>query len=490
MNDRSEHVLSAGRKELGSRADCMPEEALKTQKQAEALPEKGKDIAQPRATEMDHPSPRLAESKVNILLVDDAPANLLALEALLDDLGQNLVRANSGEEALRQLLRQDFAVILLDVKMEGMDGFETAELIRKREKSRYTPIIFLTAHQEFPMRKGYELGAVDYLIKPLVPEILRAKVRGFVELSHKTEQVKRQAERLRQAEREEFERRLAEEKLRQTEERYREIARLNTELEQRVVARTRELEEANQGLAREVAERQRAASALERSNRDLEQFAYVASHDLKEPLRKMRIYLELLQRRYQGRLEAEADQYIQLAVQASARMRALVNDLLAYARVGSNERPLERIDCSEVLQQALANLQTVIEEKHAQVTHDRLPVVKGDAIQLVQLFENLVSNALKFNQAQAPSVHVGVERQDDHWRFSVRDNGIGIDPRYAERIFIIFERLHSQEEYPGTGIGLAICKRIVERHHGCIGVESEPGKGATFWFTLPCAPGD
>src|SRR5581483_464681 len=292
-------------------------------------------MAQPRVQETKHPSPAPVDSKVNILLVDDAPANLLALEALLEDLGQNLVRANSGVEALRLLLQQDFAVILLDVKMEEMDGFETAELIRKREKSRYTPIIFLTAYQstEFPIRKGYELGAVDYLIKPIVPEILRAKVRGFVELSQKTEQIKRQAEKLRQAEREEFERRLAEEKLRQSEARYREISRLNEELERRVIARTQELEIANQGLAREVAERQRAATALERSNRDLEQVAYVASHDLKEPLRKIRIYLELLQRRYQGRLDGDADQYIKMGVQAAARMRALVNDLLNYARV-------------------------------------------------------------------------------------------------------------------------------------------------------------
>jgi signal transduction histidine kinase len=427
----------------------------------------------------------------NILLVDDQPANLLALECLLEELGQNLVKASSGEEALDWLIDHDCAVILLDVKMIGLDGFETAQLVRRREKTRRTPIIFMTAYEttELRERKAYALGAVDYLTKPLVPEILRAKVQGFVELFQKTEEVKQQAEKLRQMEREEYERRLAEEKLRQTEERYREIRKLNAELEDRVQLRTSELEEANRSLAREVSVRQRALAELERSNLDLEQFAYSASHDMKDPLRKIRIYLQLLERRYRGRLGADADQYIAFAVQAAGRMQSLVSDLLTYARVGSPADSREPTDCAAVLQQALANLQAMIQERRAVVTQGPLPVIHANATQLVRLFENLLSNAIKFNKSSQPAVHVEARQEDGRWLFAVRDNGIGIEPRYAERIFTLFERLHAQEAYPGTGIGLAICKKIVERHGGRIWVESEAGQGATFFFTILSAPG-
>jgi signal transduction histidine kinase len=429
--------------------------------------------------------------RVNLLLVDDQPANLAALEAILADLGQNLVRARSGQEALRHLLQQDFAAILLDVRMPDLDGFETAELVRGRERSRYTPIIFLTAYEggEFPVRKAYSLGAVDYLVKPLVPEILRAKVLGFVELFRKTEQVKRQAEQLQQLERREFERRLAEEKLRQTEARYREMHRLNAELEQRVAERTRELEAANWELERAIVQHQQTAAELTRSNQELEQFACVASHDLKEPLRKVRIYLELLAKRYRGRLDPTADQYIAYAVDGVGRMQALVNDLLAYARVGSGGRPLEPTDAAAAFDQAVADLDEAVRESGAAVTRADLPVVRGDATQLVQLFQNLVGNSLKFRGAAPPVVHTEARRQGGDWLFAVRDNGIGIDPQYAERVFVIFERLHPREQYPGTGIGLAICKKIVEGHGGRIWVESQPGEGATFWFTLPACEG-
>jgi signal transduction histidine kinase len=244
------------------------------------------------------------------------------------------------------------------------------------------------------------------------------------------------------------------------------------ELEQRVTARTRDLERQKQELAR--------------SNAELQQFAYVASHDLQEPLRMVTSYVQLLERRYRGQLDADADDFIAFAVDGAARMQQLIQDLLAYSRVGTRGQPFAPADCQVVLNQVLSDLQVSIQESDAVVTRDPLPTVMADATQLGQLFQNLVGNAIKFRGDRRPEIHVSAERREDgHWLFSVRDNGIGIEPQYAERIFLIFQRLHTRDEYPGTGIGLAICKRIVARHGGRIWVESEPGKGSIFYFTLP-----
>jgi light-regulated signal transduction histidine kinase (bacteriophytochrome) len=223
---------------------------------------------------------------------------------------------------------------------------------------------------------------------------------------------------------------------------------------------------------------------LQRSNAELEQFAYIASHDLQEPLRMIASYIQLIEEDYKEKLDADADQYIAFAVEGAKRMQTLIEDLLAYSRVGTRGEPLMPTSMKSVLSEAIANLEVAIEESHAVVTHDQLPTVLGDESQLIQLFQNLVGNAIKFKSDDAPAIHVGVEETKDDWVFSVRDNGIGIDMKYAERIFTVFQRLHSREEYAGTGIGLAVVKKIVERHGGRIWVESTPAKGSTFYFTL------
>jgi PAS domain S-box-containing protein len=243
-----------------------------------------------------------------------------------------------------------------------------------------------------------------------------------------------------------------------------EIRRLNADLERRVVERTRE---------------------LERSNADLEQFAYVASHDLQEPLRAVASFTQLLARRYRDRLDGDALRFIDRSGAAVTRMQALIRDLLAYSRVGTRASGFLPTDCEQILADVLDDLHAGIAETEAVVTHDPLPVVAGDASQLRQLFQNLVGNAIKFRGAAAPRVHIAVRRDGQLWRFAVSDNGIGIDADYTERVFVIFQRLHSRRDYPGTGVGLAICKRIVERHGGRIWIDSAVDRGTVVRFALP-----
>lgn len=224
---------------------------------------------------------------------------------------------------------------------------------------------------------------------------------------------------------------------------------------------------------------------LAEANAELEQFAYVASHDLQEPLRMVTSYLQLLKKRYQDRLDDDAHEFIAYAVDGTTRMRRLIDDLLAYSRVSTRDRLFEPIDCEELLAQALSNLAIAIKDSDALITHSSLPSVMADSTQLVRVFQNLIGNAIKFRADRRPQIHISAEQQGGEWIFSVKDNGIGIPSEYLKRIFIIFSRLHTQAEYPGTGIGLAICRKVVERHGGRIWVDSQPGEGATFFFTIP-----
>ncbi|MEO8205617.1 MAG: PAS domain S-box protein [Chthoniobacterales bacterium] len=243
---------------------------------------------------------------------------------------------------------------------------------------------------------------------------------------------------------------------------------------------------------RDITERRRLEKVAEertdelaRSNAELAQFGYVASHDLQEPLRAVASCVQLLQKRYSGKLDARADEFIEHSVSGIKRMETLINDLLAYSRVGTQAKPLVKTDCSVVVKNVLANLAVAIAESDAVVTHDPLPMVEADTTQLSQVFQNLIGNAIKFRAALPPVIHVGVEKQGSEWKFSVTDNGIGIESQYFERIFEVFQRLHTRVEYQGTGIGLAICKKIVVRHGGRIWIESQPGQGSAFCFTLP-----
>lgn len=269
------------------------------------------------------------------------------------------------------------------------------------------------------------------------------------------------------------ERKKMEDDLRRSEEA---LQKVNDELEGRVRERTMELERANQELLR--------------SNRDLEQFAYVSSHDLQEPLRMVASYMQLLEMEYKNKLDKNADQYIQFAVEGAKRMQNLIKGLLAYSRIHAQGQPFSPTDCEKVVMEVLQNLEFRIKETGAKITHDPLPTVMGDETQLSRVFQNLIENGLKFHKKnQPPEIHVSAKKGRGKWIFTVRDKGIGIDETYHHRIFVIFQRLHSREVYPGMGIGLAIVKRIVERHGGEIQVDSKPGKGSIFTFTLPLREG-
>ncbi len=502
------------------------------------------------------------QEKVNILIVDDRPDKIMALESILAELGQNVISARSGKEALRLLLKEEFAVILLDVSMPVMDGFETASLIRQRKVTEHTPIIFVSAINaaETHATRGYSLGAVDYIFAPVVPEVLRAKVGVFIDLFKKTLQVRRQGEWLRA----EAERRAAQLETRlqlllnrldlgvfrstwdgrmveanpafmrllgfppgsdlrqvnmrslyvlprerdemvndlkvhgQTREHEVQLRRRDGSIIWCLVSKTLNIEPGKDrfidGLLEDITERKRAEEALvqkaeelARTNGELEQFAYIASHDLQEPLRMISSFSSLLARRYGDQLDDQAKGYIATLIDSSGRMQTLIRDILALSRVGKIEAP-STVRCDEVVSRALFNLQSLLSESGADVELEPLPVVLGDGLLIGQVFQNIIANAIKFRGANPPRIRVAALRLEGCWQISIADNGIGIEPEHFDRIFGIFQRLHTRAEYPGTGIGLAFCRKVIQHHGGRIWVESTPGGGSTFFFTLREAP--
>jgi signal transduction histidine kinase len=277
-------------------------------------------------------------------------------------------------------------------------------------------------------------------------------------------------------------------KTKENERLFEELQGWSEELEEKVQVRTTELQ-------REIEERKRAElqleetlQELERSNEELQRFAYVASHDLQEPLRMVTSYLQLLVRRYGDRLDGDAQEFIDYAVDGAARMKQLINDLLAYSRVKTHGKEFQTTDAEEIVEDVLSNLSVLVEETDAVIGYDSLPQVRADPSQLRQLFQNLIGNAIKFHGQEDPEVRISAQRENGAWLFSVADNGIGMDEKFQDRVFVIFQRLHTDDEYPGTGVGLAVSKRIVERHGGEIWFESQPGEGTTFYFTIPDEP--
>ena len=367
-----------------------------------------------------------------LLLVDDVRDNLVAVEAALAPLGHRTLLAHSGEEALRHLLTEDVAVIVLDVQMPGLDGFETARHIKERERTREVPIVFLTAlggELEHRLR-GYDVGAVDYIAKPVNAELLRAKVRVFLDLYLATTELKVQS-----------------------------------------------------------AELTRRGRELERSNADLEQFSYIASHDLQEPLRVIAGYLECLADRLGPDLDEEARVWVDRAEKTAARMSAMITDLLAYARAGAFDTEAADVELADALREATDAVGAALRESGGEVNPvGALGRVRAVRLDVERVLQNLLANALKYRGAEVPVVTVASHRAGDEVIVSVRDNGAGVTREDLERVFGRFERV-ADEPYPGTGLGLAVCRRIVERSGGRIWMErNDPDPGVTVRFALPAAP--
>jgi PAS domain S-box-containing protein len=518
-------------------------------------------------------------SKVNILLVDDRPDKILALEAVLSSLGQRIVKANSGKEALRHLLNEDFAVVLMDVSMPCMDGFETATLIRQRAKTEHTPIIFITSinNSENHVARGYSLGAVDYMLTPVVPEILRAKVSVFVQLHRSAELIKQQAEQLRRIEESRHQKQLAEVSDRLEAETIRNrffslsidllaIASFNdffiqlnpvwettlgftadelraksllefvhpedrtataerlTQLklgstpdyfenryrcrdgsfrwlgwtaapfvsEQLIYIFARDITErkAAEGEIRTLnGELERRIKDLTEINQELEGFSYSISHDLRAPLRSIRSFSQFLREQSQARLDEEGEDYLRRIERAAKYMDLLLLDLLQYSRLSNCELELVPVDLEAAVRDVLSSIEQEVQERNAHISvRPSLGSVMAHPATLRQVFYNLVSNALKFvPSGKSPEIEIGSEQRDGKVHIWVVDRGIGIAPQYHQKIFGLFQRLHSHEAYPGTGIGLALVRKGVERMQGRIGLESQTSQGSRFWFELRSA---
>jgi signal transduction histidine kinase len=381
----------------------------------------------------------------NILLVDDEQANLDALEAVLEGLGQRLIRALRGEQALKCVLEHDFAVILLDVQMPGMSGIETAALIRARDRSRTTPIIFLTGMMRTAemVFSGYSAGAVDYLMKPLEPEVLRAKVAVFVELDCARHELEQEiAERVRIAE---------------------QVSELNNALRQK-------------------------NDDLLAANSDLEAFCHSVSHDLRMPLRHIHSYISILEASASNKLNPEERRHVSTVQNAALRMTRLIDDLLAFSRIGRAAMHRQRIRMTELIDETFLDLAPDLTNRRIDWQRNAIPDTVGDPQLLKQVWVNLLANAVKYTRPRDPArIEIGAEEADEEIIYYVKDNGVGFNMQYADRLFGVFQRLHADKDFEGTGVGLANVRRIVQRHGGRTWAEGAEGRGATVYFSLPVA---
>jgi len=409
------------------------------------------------------------KSDIKILLVDDREDNLFSIETILEKDNYTIVKAKSGRDALKVLLhQQDFSLILMDVQMPELNGFETATIIYERDKLKNIPIIFITAfsYDEDYIFKGYKTGGVDYIYKPIKPELLRMKVSVFVELYRKNQQLLLHEKKLLAANRS-----------------------LQKEIEERKTS-----EEKIRLLNGQLVNNNAHLKAI---NEELDRFAYVASHDLQEPLRKIMVFSDKILMK--ENMDEETEKYFKKIINSSKRMQMLINDLLSFSRQSISPSDFERTDLNTLAREAITELEIEVDKSNAKIQVGELPVVWAIPSLMKQLFHNLVSNAVKFRKKGIdPIIHIEAKKVygSDHSRavnsnghkyhkVSISDNGIGFDPKYSDEIFMVFKRLNSYHEYEGTGVGLSICKKIIEKHNGSIIAQSEPGKGSTFSFVLP-----
>jgi signal transduction histidine kinase len=411
-------------------------------------------------------------SDAKILVVDDRADNLVSIEAILEQEHDKytIVKANSGKAALKILLNDhDFSLILMDVQMPELSGYETATIIYEREKLRNIPVVFITAHSydEDFIFKGYKMGGVDYIYKPIKPELLRAKVAVFVELYKKNQQLMQQEKKLLAAN--EF---------------------LQTEIEERKISEQKVNILNEQLIANN--------DSLKQMNEELDQFAYMASHDLQEPLRKIQVFSDKILRN--NNFDPDSEKYFQKIINSSKRMQNLINNLLEFSRHTVSSNDFRKTSLNELVKNALTELEVEIEKSNAQIKYGDLPVVSAVPGLMQQLFYNLFSNAIKFRKPNTDLIiDVRAEKMNpsdlsnfikyantrNFYKITVQDNGIGFDDKYAEDIFRVFKRLHNYQDYEGTGVGLSICKKIIEKHHGFIKAESQLDQGAKFIIGLP-----
>lgn len=395
------------------------------------------------------------DEEINILIVDDDPTKRASLKAVIVNRGVRVMTVASGQDALRLLLTHDFAVILLDVNMPIMDGFETAALIHGSSRFQHIPIIFVTSFSTTDVEsfKGYGLGAVDYIFAPVVPQVLRAKVTVFTDLY-----------RLRRA------------ALRQAEELVRMNRDLKTEMETRRHAQVA-LSQCNADLAA--------------ANQELESFSYSVSHDLRAPLRIIDGFAHKLTDHLGERLDDEGRRLLDVVRDSTRHMGKLIDDLLAFSRMGRQEMVSHWFDMNAMIQDIANEMRSQEPERVIEFDFSSLPAVAGDAVMLRQVWVNLLGNAIKFTRQRAVArIAVGGERKEDEILFWIKDNGAGFDMQYADKLFGVFQRLHSQEVFEGTGVGLAIVQRILQRHGGRVWGKGQLDMGATFTFALPSPTSD